>query len=175
MNYNILTKETPFGLVTITEKDNVRSLNVDGCSQGRVWISPEGDYHLASWYMRQMSKLINHMSWSNKKREALVLGGGAYLLPQYLRLKGFNVTVLEQNSVMPQLAKDYFKVESDKVNTVIGDARETIRGRGPFNLIINDLYDGLTKITITCSPVEADGCLTLENNGDYGLSFRFKD
>lgn len=157
---------TNFGIISVEEDDEVRSMLVDGDCQGRLCLDSNVP---ASWYMREMIAYIATRKLANR---ILVLGGGAYILPNYLTSLGYrNIIVIEQSPAIYRLADQYFKINPD-IKTIIGDASEYLGSIGKFDIVILDLFNGFDY----CETVNLESIkkLCLAPNGVV-LENRLKD
>lgn len=103
-------------------------------------------------YSSYAKKIITAISLLDEKKEFLVIGGGAYSIPKYLLSKypESKVMVVEIDSVLTEIAVDYFGLKSKKNLEVIHeDARMFINSNetsSMFDVIVFDVFSSSPSI-----------------------------
>lgn len=126
-------QETPFGLVEVVDTNKERLLYVNDCCQGRVSLS---NYYPSSWYVVSMLRFCKALM----PGAALCLGGGPFVIPKWLDDKGWCVTVVEQNSALTKVARDYFGYHGP--DPFLMDAKNLLAPSNTYELVVLDLYNG---------------------------------
>lgn len=92
------------------------------------------------WYNRELARL----TLDQKPKSVLIMGGGAFTLPQYLaeRLPESKIDVVEIDPALKQISERYFQYKNPKnVRLIFNDARAYLNQAGPtYDAIIVDAY-----------------------------------
>lgn len=126
------------GLIQVMDmpEAGTRSLLLDGAIQG-------GEMHGVSAY--PFTEYQNYLSYKYhpKANSALLLGLGAGILAKQLVRRGVDVTAVELEADIGDLARTYFGLPED-VQLVVEDARTYLNrpGRKNFDLVFLDVYSG---------------------------------
>lgn len=100
-----------------------------------------GDKDLVFSYTQKIADLVEN---APKKQNILILGGGAYTLPEYLANKypKSNISVVEIDAKLEQLAKDHFRYEpKNNITNISQDARIFLNNnKQQYDIIIVDIY-----------------------------------
>lgn len=106
--------------------------------QSAVYTS--GHHELVFWYTRELARF----ALETKPKNILILGGGAFTLPQYLaeKLPDSQIDVVEIDPELEQISKKYFYYQSpDNVRLYFDDARTFInQTTTTYDAIIVDAY-----------------------------------
>lgn len=109
-----------------------------GGTQSAVYQHGSGD--LVFWYTQAMAEL----TIQQRPQSVLVLGGGAFTLPQHLseRLPNATIDVVEIDPELKEISKDYFNYrEPNNVNEIFTDARTYInQSSKQYDVILVDVY-----------------------------------
>lgn len=109
-----------------------------GGTQSAVY--QNGSTELVFWYTRQMAELTIR----EQPKSLLLLGGGAFTLPQYLseRLPNAQIDVVEIDPQLKQISKEYFNYqEPPNVNELFTDARTYVnQSTKQYDVILVDVY-----------------------------------
>ncbi len=82
-------------------------------------------------------------------QDIAVLGAGAYTLPKHLQsfYKNSKVTVIEIDPAIKDIAEKYFKLDSTKIASITGDARQIIKqSNKKYDLIFGDTYNSFISV-----------------------------
>lgn len=99
-----------------------------------------GDKNLVFWYTREIASVIRHHSTTHPPENILIIGGGAFTLPEHLGIAypDAQVDVVEIDPELESIAREYFRFEKPSNVTVYAeDARSYI------NRINGVLYDAI--------------------------------
>lgn len=152
--------------VTIEDNSGIRSMNYNGQSLGRVALP---DLVPVSWYYRNIIGLLEMFELEPMKVTALVLGGGPCVLSTFLKGYGVDVTTVDRDAKMFDLAKDYFGYVPG--NDIVRDVNmDNIGSLGKFDIVISDLWEGhkntgTSDRNIFENCVDVNGIL-ISNHGD---------
>ena len=164
----IYSKQSKYGLIEVVQNGDIRSLLFDKCCQGRLNLRTEKPESL---YVKQILGLIDRLHY--RRSEVLVLGGGAFLLPTFLAMKGHTIWVVERDEEIVNVARDYFFAKWD--NLAVCDAEEV---KGQYDIVIHDLFDGYEfsgpSSEETFNKHVEPGGILLENQL-YDVTFRIKE
>lgn len=147
----VFSQETSYGLLSVVDTQYqglpVRRLYIDNLVQSQLPIG-DAQERLASSY----SEYYRLADFLNPKLEnTLMIGGGAYVYPQYLLENSPNVSidVVEINPDITNIAKDYFELEvSDRMNIYHQDARVFLNGtEKKYDAIYIDAFSGFSVPT----------------------------
>lgn len=114
---------------------------------------------------------INH-----EIHDALVLGGGAYTLSENIaeQYKGANVTTVEIDPKVRDVADKYFKTKGYPIKTEISDGRVFLeRTDKNYDLIFSDAYNSFISVPWHMATREFDGLVKdhLKKGGIFALNF----
>lgn len=113
-----------------------------GGTQSAVY--QDGTSEPVFWYAQQMSRL----AIERQPRSILILGGGAFTLPQYLseRLPGSTIDVVEIDPELEAISKQYFNYKNpSNVTEIFTDARTYVnQSHKVYDLILVDVYGDAT-------------------------------
>lgn len=141
-------RDTQYGRVQIFESSNLvgeptRVLHVDGGYESAMYVAPEKSYDLVFDYARRFREIAD-----TKEGPVVCLGGGAYSIPRNLAHDGRQVTCVEIDPGITDIAREYFGLaEAEKsydLTCVNADARvwlEGAKGTGA-SIIFNDTFAG---------------------------------
>ena len=120
---------------TLNSKTTERSLLINNIIQTSLNINT-GESTID--YVEVLDKNLNKLSQKNKKALILGLGGGA--IANLLIQKGWEVTAVEIDDRIVDVAKKYFSL-SPKVKLIIDDARHGLQFAGTdYDLVLFDMY-----------------------------------
>ncbi|HEV7952366.1 MAG TPA: fused MFS/spermidine synthase [Candidatus Saccharimonadales bacterium] len=96
---------------------------------------------LVFWYTQQMAEVVASVS---QRDRILILGGGAFTLPQYLANKypDSTIDVVEIDPELATIAREHFEYKDPKnVNMIFEDARTYVnRSTQKYGIILVDVY-----------------------------------
>lgn len=99
---------------------------------------------LAFWYNREIARVI----LDKRPQRVLVLGGGAFTLPQYLadKLPDSQIDVVEIDPELETISEKYFGfTHPDNVQLIFEDARTFVnRAHEPYDVVVVDVYGNMT-------------------------------
>ncbi len=125
--------------ITVSRGNGIIELTVNGKCQGQAEASRP---HMpVSKYMREIVSKIN----SYHVKTVLVIGGGAYIIPNRLQLLGMDVDVIEPELEIQCVAVKYFKA-SKYIKTYTAKAEDIIDNLLKYDCIILDAYDGFDPV-----------------------------
>jgi len=109
-------------------------------------------------------------------KEMLVIGGGAYTLPKLLKsyYPNSNVSVIEIDPEVKKTAELFFGLDSNKIHTLIGDARFLInKNEKKYDLIYGDVYNSFISVPGQLLTKEYNNQIkkSLTSDGIYALNF----
>ncbi len=120
------------------------TLLVDGVEQSYVDVARPR--RLSHSYMRWVASIVDTAAKPGTPLRVLHLGGGALTLPRYVEATrpGSSQRVVERHAALDALVREALPLPPGAdIRTVIGDAREAVEAaHGPFDVIVNDVYDG---------------------------------
>jgi len=101
---------------------------------------------LAFPYTKQVAEVVARLS---QPRKILILGGGAFTLPQYLadKYSQSSIDVVEIDPELPSIAKRYFSYkEPSNVTVIAEDARAYLNRENTklYDIIVVDVYNSLS-------------------------------
>lgn len=103
---------------------------------------------LPFWYTREMARLV----LAERPQSILMLGGGAFTLPQYLadRLPDAQIDVVEIDAGLEAISKQYFNYQQpSNVNLIFRDARTFLnKSAQQYDVVLVDVY-GDSEIPFT--------------------------
>ncbi len=109
-----------------------------GGTQSAVYQNGSDD--LVFWYTQQMAEL----TIAQEPKSILILGGGAYTLPQYLskQLPNTTIDVVEIDPELANIAANYFNYEYPaNVKEIVADARTYVNSaETTYDVILVDVY-----------------------------------
>lgn len=125
----------------ITKNQREVALLVMGPSGYQSGAYIDGNKDLVFSYTQKIANLVEN---SPNKQNILILGGGAYTLPEYLANKypKSNITVVEIDDQLEQIAKDHFRYEpKNNITNITQDARIYLNNnKQQYDIIIVDIY-----------------------------------
>ena len=96
---------------------------------------------LATWYTRQFDSVIDHVP---QKKDILMLGGGAFMLPQHLAYEypDSNIDVVEIDPELASVARRYFDYRDPKnIDLIFTDARAYVnQTKTRYDVVLVDVY-----------------------------------
>jgi len=109
-------------------------------------------------------------------KDILVIGGGAYTLPKHLKsfYPDSNVSVIEIDPEIEKVANTFFKLNSNIIKTINGDARFLINKNDiKYDLIYGDAYNSFISVPGQLLTKEYNDKIknSLNPNGLYALNF----
>lgn len=126
--------------IKVSENDGVLSLDVDGCSQGRVDL--EG--RPVSPYVNEMLSAIHYVQ--AEKPRVLCIGLGPGIIPSYLwRAYSLGCDVIEPSSLILDIAKTQFGYKQHGTIHPYDGSVGLKRTEGKYDLIFLDAYNGIEK------------------------------
>lgn len=132
---------------------------VTGPSGTQSAVYQQGPDDPVFWYVREATRLAIERQPSS----VLVLGGGAFTIPQYLssRLPNATIDVVEIDPELEAISKQYFRYDNPaNVNEIFSDARTYVNTTDRmYDVIIVDVY-GDTTIPFTFTTKEYVDALT---------------
>ena len=138
----LLLRETLYSSLTVTEKDNFRTLYTDGSMQSQMDLSDPSKLVLYYTKSFHLTSLINP-----QLEEVLFVGGGGFsgpksFLANYDDIK--KIDVVEIDLVVVDIAKNYFFVPKDtRLEIINEDARVFLTQTDRrYDAIILDAYSG---------------------------------
>lgn len=135
-----------------TENGNVRALVVDGCIQSVMYIDEKKRYELFNNYLNFFDLPLK---MSNSINNCLILGGGAFVYPQYFinNYSNKKITVVEKECENIEIAKKYFYLNEsldkffNNISIVNDDALKFIKkNHNKYDYINIDLFNGKNPI-----------------------------
>lgn len=100
----------------------------------------DGDDELVFWYTRELARVIVPRA----PQRILVLGGGAFTLPQYLarELPSSQIDVVEIDPALESIAEEYFYYDNPQnVKLIFNDARAYVnQNKEPYDVVVVDTY-----------------------------------
>ena len=127
----------------------------------------DGRPDLAFWYTRELARL----ALEEQPKDILVLGGGAFVLPQFLgvNMPDSHIDVVEIDEKLLDTAREYFNyTDPTNVTPIFGDARAYLeRTDRQYDMIMVDVYSDL-QIPFTLMSAEY-GRLIAERLRENGL------
>lgn len=151
----VATIDTPTANYVVAETTNpsVRSL-VTSPNGVQSQVPMEGDKQLVSDYTQTLAHMVGQIP--NQDR-MLVLGGGAFALPEYLArtYPESRVDVVEIDDRLPQIAAAYFRYDPPaNLHVFTEDARTYIKSvETPYDIVIVDVYHG-TSVPFSLATTE---------------------
>jgi len=128
--------------VDVFEDNGIRSLYIDGYCQGRVRVNGT-NYEVVT---KAFTAILDHaLKLSRKPARALVIGGGAYILPSALkRVLDCDSVVFEPNERTLAVAYSHFGLPTEGVIThqMKGEDAPDFLQFDSFDLIILDAFNG---------------------------------
>ncbi len=83
---------------------------------------------------------------SRRPKHILLIGGGVFMLPKAVleRFNDIRIDVVEIDSLLPELARQYFKLEDDpRLKIIIADGRDYVtNSTDTYDMIILDAFSG---------------------------------
>lgn len=133
--------ETPYSSLVVTEKDNFRTMYIDGAVHSSMNVKEPNKLVLAYTKSFHLANLINP-----KIDQALFIGGGGFSGPKsfFYNYEQMKIDVSEIDPVVIDIAKKYFFVPDNKRLTVINeDSRVHLtKTENQYDVIILDAYKG---------------------------------
>lgn len=138
----LVEEETPYSSLTVTEKNNFRTLYVDGAMQSQMDLNDPSKLVL---YYTKSFHLINLLN--PQLEEVLFVGGGGFSGPKSFLENYDNITqidVVEIDPVVVDVAQRYFFVPKDqRLEIITDDARVFLTQTDrKYDAIILDAYSG---------------------------------
>lgn len=129
-------------------------------------VRSDGSPGLVFWYTQQVAGIALHQ----KPSKILVLGGGAFTLPQYLseQLPGSTIDVVEIDPELKNISEKYFYYKNPaNVRPIFADARNYInQTQNKYDMIIVDVYgDSEIPFSMTTREYAAQLNRLLNSNG----------
>jgi len=139
----LIEQETPYSSLIVTEKNNFRTMYIDGAVQSGMDL--EDPYKLVLSYTKSfhLANLINP-----EIDQVLFVGGGGFSGPKsfFQHYDQVKIDVSEIDPVVIQAAKDYFFVpDNDRLSIINEDSRVHLtKTKTQYDAIILDAYKGNT-------------------------------
>lgn len=132
--------DTPSAHYEVLESTGVRYL-VTGPNAAQSGVSVQQPDRLLFWYTQQLADVVRQ---AKNHQDVLVLGGGAFTLPQYLAQK-YPDSTIDAVEIDPQLAdvarKHFNYKDPANVNLVFQDARTYVNQTSKqYDVVIIDVY-----------------------------------
>jgi predicted membrane-bound spermidine synthase len=147
-NSDTMSIDTPSAHYGIYDTGDKRLL-VTGPSGAQSGISLVQKDKLVFWYTQQLANIVAH---AQKRQNILILGGGAFTLPQYLALKykDSKIDVIEIDPALANIASKHFDYQDpSNINLIFADARAYLNQTDKqYDIVIVDVY-GDTHIPFT--------------------------
>lgn len=135
-----ITIDTPSAHYVIYEAEG-RRLLATGPYAAQSAISLNDPEKLAFWYTKQLAEVVNR---SPEHRDILILGGGAFTLPQYLAKKypSSQIDVVEIDPDLVGIARRYFNYQDpSNVRIISADARAYVNQTDKtYDVVVVDVY-----------------------------------
>lgn len=135
----------------------------------------EGIIHkgIVTSYLPGITKLIDTLP---EIRSALVIGGGAFAVPRYIKEKfpQAQVDVAELDGAVEKVGRKYLEL-TDNINILIGDGRNTLASIDmKYDLIFNDAFKGYRNMPFHLTTKEFNDMVKtkLAHNGIYAVNVR---
>jgi predicted membrane-bound spermidine synthase len=146
-----LPPSSTFAIDTPTAHYTVKTNQLnDGAQLRTIGIGPRGEQsgvilgkpdQLVFWYTRELARQVDLLP---QKSRILILGGGAYTLPQYLADKypESNIDVVEIDPQLAQIARQYFDyTPQPSITEIAQDARIYLsQTTARYDIVIVDVY-----------------------------------
>jgi len=115
-------------------------------------------------------------AFNDNIRDILVIGAGAYTLPKYLSnfYEKSEVSVIEIDPEISMIAKKYFNLDTVKIKTIVGDARQVVgKSDKKYDLIYGDAYSSFISVPGHLLTLEWNEEIKkhLNENGIYAINF----
>lgn len=140
--------DTPGAHYVVYETDDMRLL-ATGPNAAQSGISLADHNELAFWYTQELANITEQAS---TRKDILILGGGAFTLPQYLAEKypDSSIDVVEIDPELVAIARQYFNYDDPKNVTIITtDARTYVNQTDKqYDIVMIDVY-GDTHVPFT--------------------------
>lgn len=135
-----ISVDTPSARYTVAEMNSLRLLATGPyAAQSGIDLLRPGQ--LAFWYTQQLADVVAH---APERRDILVLGGGAFTLPQFLADKypDSTIDVVEIDPELAGIARKYFNYNDPaNVNLHFTDARTYVNQTDKtYDIVIADVY-----------------------------------
>jgi MFS family permease len=135
-----LSIDTPSANYSVYDVNSVRYL-ATGPYAAQSGVNLNEPDKLAFWYTQQFADVVAHVA---KKQRILILGGGAFTLPEYFALKYPDTTidVVEIDPVLADIARQHFGyTDPSNVNLIYQDARTYVNQTlERYDVVIADVY-----------------------------------
>lgn len=132
--------DTPSARYTIAESNGLRLL-ATGPYAAQSGVDVTQPDRLAFWYTQQLADVVAH---APSHDNILILGGGAFTLPQYLANKYpvSNIDVVEIDPELANIAREHFYYDDPaNVNLLFTDARTYVNQTNKkYDVVIVDVY-----------------------------------
>lgn len=132
--------DTPSARYTVADINDMRLLATGpyAAQSGIYTAQPD---KLAFWYTKQLADVVAN---TQKRDSILILGGGAFTLPQYLahHYPATTIDVVEIDPELAGIARKYFGYDDPKnVNLIFTDARTYVNQTNKqYDIVIVDVY-----------------------------------
>ncbi|MFH1010113.1 MAG: fused MFS/spermidine synthase [bacterium] len=114
----LIIKESNYGQVGIAELGDLRAMFLNGALQSLMKQKDQISY---VHYTHGLVRLVN--SFRGQSRKVLVIGLGGGAIPIFLERQGFEVTAVDIDPVVVELARKYMGLEKFRGKIVVEDAR----------------------------------------------------
>lgn len=118
--------------------------------EGTHSIEPLDSMELLADYNRINAEIIQAEEKTDQNKKILIIGGGSYSLPKYLKIKYpvSEIEVLEIDPEVQRTAEKLFGLDSNKIKTVINDARLFFKNanKNNYDIVINDAYSATISV-----------------------------
>lgn len=139
-NTQAISIDTTSARYVITEDDNVRLL-LTGPGGAQSGVSLLDKDALVFWYTGQFADMVEATS---ERKDILILGGGAFTLPQYLAHKypESQIDVVEIDPNLADIAREHFYYEDPaNINLIFADARTYVNQTNKqYDIVLVDVY-----------------------------------
>lgn len=143
-NADVDTASAHYQIINFADRQNTYRGLVTGPGGVQSAVNVDGTDDLVFWYTREMAQ----KTLEKKPAKILMLGGGAFTLPQYLsaRLPGSQIDVVEIDPGLKQISEKYFHYKNPaNVKLIFDDARRFLNvNHDKYDVILVDVYGDAT-------------------------------
>lgn len=119
-------------------------------------------------YNKIISQTIRNIGNNDK---ILMIGGGSYSLAKDLKKNTpmAEIDAIEIDPAVQKTAENFFNLNSNEINTIVGDARLLLKNDHKYSVIINDTYNNTVSVPwhLTTQNFLEDVDKNLNENGIY--------
>lgn len=133
--YDQVSVQSEYQLLEVKDTGSIRTLYADG--------GPQSAYNKNNplEHVYEYTKYADLVANMTTVESALFIGGGGFTLPKQFVAKGANVTVIELDPAVIDIATTYFDVNEDSMTIINGDGRTYLRdNNATFDMIVVDAY-----------------------------------